>query len=311
MVVVVKMSNGNKITDWPILSYPEMESTLYLLHRATQVIGKLKLVLPFEAHWGGVALWLTSCGLTSGIIPYKNEYFSLDINFLEHQIYIYSSWGAKEMLPLATSSVAELFNNIFQKLKKMNIEVKINTLPAEVANPIRFEQDQEKRIYQPGLARDWWKALCQIYRVLNQYHAMFRGISPPIGLMWGTLDFRDVRYKGVRLPPNEANADYIRKNAMDDEQIEAGWWCGNSLYTHPAFFSFTYPKPAHIENYKIKPDGARWESSLNEFLLDYEVIQRSNTPDQDLLAFFISTYLAGAQSAGWDAALITNGKPEK
>ena len=298
-----------KNSNWPILDYPEMQSTLHLIHMAAQVIGKLKLYQPFEPHWAGVALWLTSTGLTSGPIHYQNKNFSININFLEHQIQILSSWGVKEMISVATSSVAELTGNILQMLKQMNIDLKISTIPAEIPNPIPFERDVEKRIYQPKLARDWWLALCQIHRVLQRYHALFRGISPPVGLMWGTLDLRDVRYKGIHLPISANDSDFIRKNAMDDAQIEAGWWCGNSLYPKPAFFSFTYPQPLQIEGAKIKPASARWESSLGEFLLDYEEIQKSDDPDRDLLAFFNSTYFAGAERAGWDPTLITSGSP--
>jgi hypothetical protein len=302
------MAKENNNSNWPILYYPEMQSTLHLIHMASQVIGKLKLHQPFEAHWAGVALWLTSNGLTSGPIHYKNKSFSVNINFLENQIEILSSWGVKEMIPLATSSVAELTGKMLQALKQMNIDLKINTLPAEIPNPIPFEPDVEKNIYQPKLAQSWWQTLCQIHRVLQRYHALFRGISPPVGLMWGTLDLRDVRYKGIRVPVD--NLDFIRKNAMDDAQIEAGWWCGNSLYPKPAFFSFTYPQPLQIENAKIEPASARWESSLGEFLLDYEQVQKSDDPDGDLLAFFNSTYFAGAKRADWDPALITTGSPE-
>lgn len=304
------MVKKNNNSNWPVLDYQEMQSTLHLIHMASQLIGKLKLHQPFEPHWAGVALWLTSNGLTSGPIHYKNKNFSVDINFLEHQIQILSNWGVKEMIPVVTSSVAELTGNILQALQQMDIDLKISTVPTEVPNPIPFEQDIEKRIYQPRLAQDWWQALCQIHRVLQRYHALFKGISPPVGLMWGTLDLRDVRYQGIHEFVPAENSDFIRKNAMDDAQIEVGWWCGNPLYPKPAFFSFTYPQPLQIENAGIKPAAARWESSLGEFLLDYEQIQKSADPDGDLLAFFNSTYFAGAERAGWDPALITSGTPQ-
>ena len=126
-------------------------------------------------------MWLTSNGLTSGPIHYNNKNFSIYINFLEHQIKILSSWGAKEVISIATSSVAELNGSILQALKQMDIDLKISTIPTEIPNPIPFERDVEKRIYKPNLAHDWWQALCQIHRVLQYYHALFRGISPPVG----------------------------------------------------------------------------------------------------------------------------------
>jgi hypothetical protein len=300
----------NKNSNWLALDYPEMQSTLHLIHMATQVIGKLKLSQPFEPHWAGVALWLTSNGLTSGPIHYKNKNFSLEVNFLEHQIEILSNWGVKEVIPVTTSSVAQLTEKILQALQRMNINLKISAVPVEVPEPIPFKHDVEKRLYQPELAHAWWQTLCNVHRVLQRYHALFKGISPPVGLMWGTLDLRDVRYQGIGVPITAGNTDFIRRNAMDDAQIEAGWWCGNPQYPRPAFFSFTYPQPPQIEKANIKPPSARWEASLSEFLLDYEQIQKSNHPDEDLLAFFNSTYSAGAECAGWDPKLITDGRPQ-
>ena len=127
--------------------------------------------------------------------------------------------------------------------------------------------------------------------------------------MWGTLDIRDVRYNGKHASPG-AEADYIRRNAMNEELIEVGWWSGNPAYPKPAFYSFTYPQPEGIENATVSPPGSRWESTMGEFLLDYEDLRRSKDPDGDLLSFFESTYKAGAERAGWDPSLIGSGRPE-
>lgn len=109
------MSIENTHLNWPTLDYSEMQATLHLIHMTTQVIGKLKLSQAFEPHWAGVALWLTSNGLTSGPIHYQNKNFSVDINFLEHQIQIFSNWGVKEAIPLTRSSVAQLTDNILDR----------------------------------------------------------------------------------------------------------------------------------------------------------------------------------------------------
>ena len=126
--------------------------------------------------------------------------------------------------------------------------------------------------------------------------------------MWGTLDIRDVRYNGRPASPG-AEADYIRRNAMNEEQIEVGWWSGSSAYPKPAFYSFTYPQPAGIESARVSPPGSRWDSAMGEFLFDYDDLRNSKNPDGDLLSFFESTYKAGAERAGWDASLVGTGTP--
>jgi hypothetical protein len=144
---------------------------------------------------------------------------------------------------------------------------------------------------------------------MQVFHGRFKGKTQPIGLMWGTLDIRDVRYNGKSASPGEG-ADYIRRNAMNEELIEIGWWSGSAAYPKPAFYSFTYPQPREIEHAKVSPASSRWESAMGEFLFDYDDLLKSKDPDGDLLSFFESTYHAGAERAGWDPHLVGSGRPE-
>ena len=49
---------------------------------------------------------------------------------------------------------------------------------------------------------------------------------------------------------------------------------------------------------------------LGEFILPYEAVRRSPSPDRALLSFVESTYAAGATLGGWDrAALERPGAP--
>lgn len=294
---------------WPALSYPEFKSTGYLLHMGVQAIGKLKLLTPFEPHWANVALWVTSRGLSSGLIPYKSASFSVEVDLIEHQIICYTSWGKSDHFALRSMSVTDLTKTLFSMLNNMGIETKINPIPQEIPNPISFDQDQEIRHYDPKLAYTWWKVLLSSTIVLQRYHARFKGISPKVGLMWGTFDLRDARYQNIPVPTEGPNAGYLRRNAMDVAQVEAGWWAGNDAYPKSAYYSFTYPKPANIENAKIKPAAARWDNNLQEFILDYDDLRQSSNPEADLLAFFETTYQAGAYAAHWEEDLIGAGEP--
>lgn len=303
------MSKDNFYEPWPQLPYEDFKSTLHLLHMGSQAMGKLKLTQPFEPHWAGVVLWLTSRGFTTGAINYQHGAYSVEMDFIEHQVICKTSFGKEGKFDLKNMSVDGLISVLFDTLDKIGLKVSINTMPVEVPKPVAFHEDIVVRSYNPILAQRCWRIMLNIQRIMQRYHVKFTGITPPIGLMWGTFDLRDVRYKGTPLPIAGSSLDFIRRNAMDDAQIETGWWCGNDLYPRPAFFGFTYPPPPGIEQAKIKPAAAHWDTSLKEFILDYDDLLKANDPDGDLLSFFESTYEAGAQLANWDIKLNSSGKP--
>ncbi len=295
---------------WPLLPYEEFNSTRYLLHMGLQVIGKLKLATPFEPHWSNVALGLTSQGLTTGPIPYGSGLFSVDIDFISHQVICSASWGNTSKFKLVPMSVAQFSSSLFDTLRSIGVFININLTPQEIPHPIPFNKDTQHRHYDQDLANAWWRILASTYRVLQRYHARFTGRTPFIGFMWGTFDLRDARYRGTSMRTKGENAGYIRRNAMDDAQVEAGWWPGDERYPRPAYFSFLYPEPKMIAEAKIKPKKGRWEKSLGEFILDYDDVRTSKDPEGDLLAFFESTYECEAEKAGWESELICSGKPE-
>ena len=206
-------------------------------------------------------------------------------------------------------SVAQFVEQLFDILGKAGINASINLKPQEVLNAIPFDQDALPRPYDPTLVNAWWRILLSTQRVMQVFRGRFKGKTQPIGLMWGTLDIRDVRYNGKSASPGE-KADYIRRNAMNEELIEVGWWSGSAAYPKPAFYSFTYPQPKDIEHAKVSPASSRWESAMGEFLFDYDDLRKSKDPDGDLLSFFESTYNAGAERANWDPHLVGNGRPE-
>lgn len=294
---------------WPEFHYKDFQGTSHLLHMVIQAIGKLKLIEPFEPHWANVPLWLTSRGLTTGVLPYKFGAFNVDMDCINHEIICTNSWGGTKKIKLAAMSVAELTSRLFNALHELDINVAINQKPQEIPNPILFNEDTTARSYHAELVNKWWRIMLSTYRVLQRYHARFTGITPAIGLMWGTLDLRDARYKGTRVATTGENAGFIRRNAMDDAQVEAGWWPGNQHYPHAAFFSFTYPQPQAIETAKIQPKSARWDNKLKEFILDYDDLRLAKDPDHELLAFFETTYQAGAEKAKWKSELISTGVP--
>jgi hypothetical protein len=206
-------------------------------------------------------------------------------------------------------SVAEFVERIFDLLHQAGIDVSINLMPQEIPNPIPFNQDKAPRFYDPMMANSWWRILLSTQRVMQAFRGFFQGKTQPVCLMWGTLDIRDVFYSGKPASPG-ANTDYIRRNAMNAELIEMGWWDGNAAYPRAAFYSFTYPQPAGIEDAEVSPPSARWNPDMSEFILDYDDLRKSKDPDGDLLSFFRSTFKAGFERANWDPDLMGNGRPD-
>jgi hypothetical protein len=303
------VSNNISRNPWPALPYAEFADSQHLLHMALQAIGKLKLQEPFQPQWAEVPLWLSARGLTTGPISHAGGAYEVRADFISHQVECATSRDFAGHFELRQMPVAEFWGLFLDLLRKAEIDVSINSKPQEVPDPIPFDQDKDPRHYEPALVNAWWRILLSTQRVMRRFQGQFRGKTQPIGLMWGTLDIRDVRYSG-RPASAGAKADYIRRNAMNEELVEVGWWSGSDAYPRPAFYSFTYPQPRGIESAKVSPQSARWDSTMGEFLLDYDDLRKSEDPDGDLLSFFESTFKAGAERSGWDPSLVGSGKPE-
>lgn len=301
--------NDGVADSWPPLAYRDFAPTQYLLHMALQAIGKLKLHEPFQPQWCGVPLWVNARGLTTGAIPYAGGAYEIRVDLIAHEVACVTTWDFSGRFALGPTSVAGFVSALFDLLDRAGVRVSIDLDPCEVTNPVPFDRDTEPRPYERALVNNWWRILLSTQRVMQVFDGRFQGKTQPIGLMWGTLDIRDAFYNGKPAVP-EANADYIRRNAMNAEVVEIGWWAGNAAYPKPAFYSFAYPQPAGVENARIGPPHARWDPAMGEFLLDYEALRESKTPDDDLLSFFESTYRAVSECAGWDADLIGTGRPE-
>lgn len=296
---------------WPDLPYDEFAPTMRLLHMGLQMVGKLTLLKPFEPQWANVVLGLTSTGLTTGPIPWQGGTFTVDSDFARHEIRITTSWGAGGGFELGPMSVAGWHERFFGALAGAGVGVSINEKPQEVADPVPFPKDVTPRPYEHALVEAWFQAMHTSAGVMERYRACFSRKTPPIGFMWGTFDLRDVRLGGTSVPTEGGNAGYIRRNAMNEDQVESGWWPGSPAHPCAAYYSFTHPQPPGIETVDPEPAAARWDAELGEFILDYGDVRTASVPEAALLAFLDSTYEAGATLAGWDQAWICPGEPDR
>lgn len=294
---------------WPRLSYPDFAPTGHLLHMLLQALGKLKLSEPFHAQWAHVPLWPTARGLTTGTIAHGEGVYEVRADFLAHHVSWATSDGRSGQFALEAMSVADAVEQLLNGLREAGIDATIDLMPQEIPHPVRFDLDTETRPYDRSQAEAWWRTLVSVTRVLSRFQGRFTGKTQPIGLMWGTFDVRLPLYNGKPATP-APGCGYIRRNAMNAELMEIGWWPGDATFPKPAFYAFTYPQPAGIEHATIGPAPARWDAGMGEFLLEQDELIACDDPDAALLEFATSSYAAGASAAGWDPALLGTGRPD-
>ena len=279
---------------WHKLPYEEWKDTLNGLHMKMQILGKVKLELcPFLNQWWQVAFHLTSTGFSSGLIPYETFVFEFLIDLDQHSITIQSSTGKKNVIPLTGCSVADFYSQIMKALEGLDIHVTINTLPAEVSDPIRCEDDTLEREYDSNYVNKWWQILLQIQRVFDNFRSDFRGKSSPVHFFWGSFDLCETRFSGNKCDPPE-NGGIIMKYAENEENFTFGFWAGNPSYPKPAFYSYFYPAPNNISDLKC------FNKVMGEFILDYDDVLNSTSPETLMLNFLKETYQGGAKLAKWN-----------
>ncbi len=55
---------------------------------------------------------------------------------------------------------------------------------------------------------------------------------------------------------------------------------------------------------RIGPDAAFYSDELHEFILPYDAVRQATSPDQMLLDFLQTTYVAAADLGNWDRASL-------
>ena len=296
----------DRVEGWPALPYEAWRDTCQTLHMWTQIVGKVRLELsPFLNHWWHVALYVTPRGLTTSAIPYHGGSFDVTFDFLEHTLLMRTSEGTTNALPLTPRSVASFYREFMDCLLVLGIQVTINPLPSEVRDPIRCDQDFVHASYDPLYAQRFWRILEQTATVMQRYRSPFVGKSSPVHFFWGSFDLAVTLFSGRRAP-ERPGADHMMREAMSHEEISCGFWPGNESFSTPAFYAYTSPEPPGLST-AIRPQEAFYSQELGELLLLYEDVRNAPSPEQALLAFFQSTYEAGATLGQWDREALERG----
>jgi hypothetical protein len=290
-------------TDWPALPLAGWKDTYATLHLWTQVIGKVALAQapPLNHSWG-VALHLTPRGLITSLLPYDQRSFTMEFDFVDHQLITRTTDGHVRAIALRPQPVAGFYGEVMALLTEMALPVKIWPVSVEMPTAVRLDQDVDHAAYDAEAVARFWRALRSIARVLADTRCSFVGKASPVHFFWGAFDLAVTRFSGRLAPPREGPA--FMREAYSKEVISHGFWPGGGQIDEAAFYAYAVPEPAGLKDVKPRPEASYYHSGLGEFILPYEAVRTAASPDQAIRQFVDSTYDAAAALAKWDRAAL-------
>ncbi len=294
-------------TDWPALPLAPWIETKDTLHMWLQIIGKIRLRMspPINHSWHAT-LFVTARGLTTSPIPHGTRHFQIDLDFVDHRLIITASDGVTGGFPLAPQTVAAFYGRLMQELKRLGLPVRISARPNEVVDAIPFAQDETHRAYDAEAVTRFWQATRQADRVMTMFRSRFIGKCSPVHLFWGAVDLAVTRFSGRTAPDHPGGIpnlpDRVTREAYSHEVSSCGFWPGTAPIDYPAFYSYAYPEPPGFAEAAVRPTGAFYSQDFREFVLPYDIVRESSSPDDTLLEFLQSTYEAAANLGKWDRA---------
>jgi hypothetical protein len=292
---------------WPSLA-DGWQDTYATLHLWTQVVGKVALAraAPLNHSWA-VAFLVTPRGLRTHVLSHDSRSFTIAFDFLDHQLVIETADGVRRALPLAPRSVADFYQEFMAALEALGLPVRIWSMPVELASPVRFDNDKEHQSYDREFVERWWHIAVQVHQVFTECRGAFIGKCSPVHFFWGAFDVAVTRFSGRLAPPREGPA--FMRDAYSHEVISHGFWPGSGQLPEPAFYAYAVPEPPGLKTAGVQPEGAYYHPELNEFILPYEAVRATASPEAAIAAFVDSTYSRAATLAGWDRAALERPVP--
>ncbi len=300
------MKNERSVNNnWPKLEYAQLKETIATVQLWAQIAGKIRLKkMPWLNHSWNVTLYVSPQGLTTGSIAYNEGIFELIFDFIHHNLLITTSEGKQETVLLFERSVASFYNELFEKLALLNIDVKIYAKPNEIDPAIPFAEDEVHRSYNKEQISLYFKALQKIEPVFNDFRARFTGKCSPVHLFWGGFDLAVTRFSGREAPKHPGGMPNmplrVMQEAYSHEVSSAGFWTGNDAFPYPAFYSYCYPTPDDFGEQIVQPADAFYSKEMGEFFLKYDDVIGSVNPSATLMQFLQTTYDAASVTGNWD-----------
>lgn len=297
-----------QIEIFPPLPLTAWESTKDTLHLYLQIVGKIRLALaPRKNHWWFITLYVTKRGLATSAIHYKNYCFEIEFDFLDHELAVSTSRGDTRKFDLYDGlTVAQFYQQLFQILNELDIKVGIKEKPYDNKSKEPFAECVNYASYDTDYVHRFWVILVQVDMVFKEFSGRFYGKVSPTQLYWHHMDLTVTRFSGRRAPALQGGT-LADRDAYSHEVISAGFWAGDDNVRDPAFYCYTYPAPAAIDQEPLAPASASWVDNNGSpmALLMYDDLRKEPDPKAALLAFLESSYQAGAKLAGWDIEELT------
>jgi hypothetical protein len=294
---------------WPALPLSEWSDTCATLHLWLQIAGKIRLAqTPWVNHSWHVTLYVTPRGLTTSAIPYNARTFEIEFDFVEHALRIVTHEARITAFALEPQPVAMFYRKLMHALGGLGIEIRIWRVPNEIADPKPFDVDEVHGAYDAEYVNRFWRILVQADRVMKTFRARFIGKCSPVHFFWGAPDLAVTRFSGRTAPPHPGGVpnlpDWVAREAYSHEVSSCGFWWGGGPVAYPAFYSYAYPEPKGFSEAHVEPESAYYSRDLGEFILPYDAVRTCDSPDQTLLAFLQTTYIAAADLGGWDRSAL-------
>lgn len=296
-------------TFWPKLDYDKWKMTYETLHRWVQIVGKIRLCRePWVNHSWSSTLYVTPRGLGTSAIPSDHGNFSIDFDFIDHSLKFSSSDGKRIQFPLQSESVAAFFNRCMEAVSDLGVQVHFDSRPNELVDAIPFSQDNQHCTYVSSDAYTCWQVLVQVNNVFKEFRSDYVGKCSPVHFFWGSFDLAVTRFSGRRAPKHPGGAphlsDKVVQEAYSHEVSSCGFWPGNEIHPHAAFYSYAYPEPVGFSQSTVAPHEAYYDKTLREFILSYEAVRLSADPAKTLMQFLQRTYEVAATLSKWDRDLL-------
>jgi hypothetical protein len=288
---------------WPELPYSAWKDTLFTLHMWMQIVGKVALAqaAPLNHSWG-VAFQVTAQGVSTRPLPHGQRSFTMEFDFIAHQLVVRTSDGSTRALALAPRTVADFYRKVMSLLRDLSLPVKIWPVAVELPSPLRLDEDTAHCSYDPVYANRFWRIVAQVERVLSSARCDFVGKCSPTHFFWGAMDLAVSRFSGRRAPPREGPS--FMREAYSHEVISHGFWPGSGPVLEPMFYAYAVPEPGGFKTAVVSPDAAHYQQELGEFLLPYNAVRTSKDPAAEIRAFVTTTYERAAVLGGWDRSVL-------
>ncbi len=304
------MPPSQDVNNWPELPYAAWKDTRDTLHLWMQIVGKIRLMqTPWLNHSWHVVLYVTARGLTTSPIPYRERAFQIDFDFIDHVLLVRTSDGDLRRHLLAPMPVAQFHTELFAAMIELGLDVRITTMPCEIADSIPFDQDRTHAAYDRDYVTRFWRVLFSTHQVLTRFRTGFLGKASPVHFFWGSFDLAVTRFSGKPAPPHPGGVphlpDAVAREAYSHEVSSAGFWPGGGgPVEYAAFYSYAYPAPQGFASAAVRPEQAFFSRELGEFILPYDAVRTSPDPEGELMEFLQSTYEAAANLGHWDRAAL-------